>query len=48
MNRSHRRTHLIAWLALAPIIVGLLVSAVVVRARVEAKLASEPAGQVRP
>jgi hypothetical protein len=46
MTRTHRRSHLIAWLVLSPAILGLLIGALAVRAQVKSQL-SRPASGVR-
>lgn len=38
MTRAQRRSHLIAWLVLAPAIVAVLISALVVRSQVNSRL----------
>ncbi len=38
MTRTHRRNHLIAWLVLTPVIIGVLIGALAVRARTKSQL----------
>lgn len=52
MNRAARRSHLAAWLIIAPITIGILIAAILTRARTAAAIASQPPpparAEVRP
>lgn len=45
MMREHRRKHMLYWLVLTPIILGVLILAVATRANTQSQLNSQPSQQ---